>query len=84
MERVALIEPVPIEDDLVTALSHVEEVGGWGGRLVFYHRQTCAETGAAIFVVKRKLVIDLAGLRVGHPIVRSFIENMRSPLRQVK
>jgi hypothetical protein len=79
MERVALIEPVPIEDDLVTALSHVEDVGGWGGRLVFYHRQTCAETGAAIFVVKRKLVIDLAGLRAA---TRSCAPSSRTRARR--
>lgn len=80
-----LIEQVPIDDDLVTALSHVEDLG-FGGRLVFYTIQTCFESGETLRIVKRKIVVPYEGLRLGNPIVRAFIEGTPSgaPLRRVK
>lgn len=83
--RQRLVEPVPVEDDLVTALSHVEDLG-FGGRLVFYAAQTCFETGETIYVVKRKIAVPQAGLIAGNPIVRAFLEGAppATPLRVVK
>lgn len=80
-----LIEPVPIDDDLVTALSHVEDVG-FGGRLVFYATQTCFESGETVHVVRRKIVVPHVGLLRGNPMVRDFIVRAPNgaPMRRVE
>lgn len=85
MNKLSLVEPIPVDDDLVTALSHVEDIG-FGGRLVFYAAQTCFETGGTIYVVKRKLVVPHDGLVAGNRIVRAFIDGAphRPPVRVVK
>lgn len=84
MQPLRLIEPVPVEDDLCTALAAVENVGGWGGRLVFYAEQPCYESNTMVWVVKRKIVVPLAGLRLGNPIVRNFIDGAPSGVRVVR
>lgn len=85
-QRFQLIEPVPIEIDLVTALSHVEDIG-FGGCLVFFRTERLTETGETIHVVKRKIAIPHEGLALGNPIVRAFIEGdapRGAPLRLVR
>lgn len=85
VERLRLIEPVPIEVSLVTALSHVEDIG-FGGLLVFYRAERCYETGGTLHVVKHKIAIPHPGLQIGNPIVRAFIEGppRGAPLRLIK
>jgi hypothetical protein len=62
MQDIRLIEPVPIEDELCTGLAIIEEVDGVGGRLVFYAKQTCYESGEPVLAVKRKIVLTTAAI----------------------
>lgn len=87
MAAFTLIEPVPVDYELCTALSHVEDFG-FGGCLVFYLKHTCPETGSTLHTIKRKIVIPHEGLVLGNAIVRAFIERTPRPeepqLRLVK
>jgi hypothetical protein len=58
MRTLPLIEPVPIDDDLVTGLALIEDVE-LGARFVFYATQTAYESDETVFVVKRKIVLPL-------------------------
>jgi hypothetical protein len=84
-----LVEPVPVEDDLCTALGLIEDLG-FGARFVVAHRQTLYETRQQILVVKRKIVlpydsikpaIDMAGRfvarRAGRFAGRAFMRLVR-------
>ena len=81
-QRLRLIEPVPIEVDLVTGLSHVEDTG-FGGCLVFYRTERCYESGELLHVVKRKIAVPRPGIDAGAELVRSYIAGL-GPLRVVK
>jgi hypothetical protein len=79
-DALRLTEPVPIDDDLCTALAYVEDLG-FGGRLVFYATQTLVETGGMLHVVKRKIVLPRAGMVKGNEMVRAFLAGKPAPLR---
>jgi hypothetical protein len=56
-----LVEPVPIDDDLCSAIALIEPV--WiGARLVFVAEQTCHESGSRVLQIKRKVVLPLEAL----------------------
>lgn len=55
-KRLPLIEPVPIDDELCSGLAMIEDLG-FGGRFVFFAKQTSYETGTDLLVVKRKIVL---------------------------
>ena len=57
----ALIEPVPIDDDLCSGLALVEEAGV-GARMVFFARQRVYESGGYARVVKAKVVVPVEEL----------------------
>jgi hypothetical protein len=79
---VTLVEPVPIEDDLCTALAVIEPVG-IGVRLVFYLEQTVYESGEAANVVKRKIVLPLPALAQLLEETAAYLAR-QEPLRLVK
>ena len=56
-DNIALVEPVPIEDELCSGLARIEDVAGIAARFVLYHMQPIYEVGATAFVVKRKIVL---------------------------
>lgn len=82
-ELLSLIEPVPVEDDYVTALATVEDCGPLA-RLVFYVRTTCYETREPVCVVRRKLVLCWDELPNNWALInRRLSERRRAPLRLV-
>lgn len=81
-----LIEPVPIDDDLCTALVMIEEVNGLA-RLVYCAEQTCYETSDTLLVVKRKVVLPFEAVDAGNRQVRTFLDDRKAgrlTLRLVK
>lgn len=73
MADLRLIEPVPIDDDLCSNLALIEDVSGLA-RLVYCASQTCYETGDALLVVKRKIVIPFEVLDAANRVVRTFLD----------
>jgi hypothetical protein len=72
MDNLQLIEPVPIDDDLCTGLAMIEDLGH-AARFVLYARQTCYESGATVFVVKRKLVVPIEAIGPGVDMTLRFL-----------
>jgi hypothetical protein len=81
-QRLPLIEPVPVEVSLVTALSHVEDIG-FGGCLVFYRVERCYESGAKQNVIKHKIAVPRPGIDAGAELVRAYLASVAT-LRLVK
>jgi hypothetical protein len=83
------LELVPIEDALCTRLHLIEDVG-FGARFVLTHDQTLYETGAAISVIKHKIVLPYAAIRPGIEMALEFMARRavrvtgQRLLRQVK
>lgn len=74
----ALIEPVPVEDDLCTQLALIEELG-FAARFVLVQQQTCYETGQPIVVVKRKIVMPYAAARDSINMSAAFFDRRSTP-----
>lgn len=72
-----LLEPVPIDDDLCTALALIEEFGD-EARLVFVHEQTVYETGEHVCAVKRKIVLPVGALRGAVEMTVGFLAARRA------
>jgi len=72
-ERLPLVEPVPIEDELCSGLALVEDVAGVAARFVLYHTQTLYEVGATVFVVKKKIVLPYGAIPPGVEIAANFM-----------
>jgi hypothetical protein len=70
--RLPLIEPVPIDDDYVTAIARIEDCGAFV-RIVFYLRATCYETDEPVNVVKRKLLMSYEGIAATRAMVAEFM-----------
>lgn len=68
----ALIEPVPIDDDLCTGLAMVEDLG-CAVRFVLYAEHTVYETGDRVFVVKRKIVLPIKAVQPALEMTIGFL-----------
>lgn len=66
------IEPMPVEDDLCTALGAIEDLG-FGARFVLYSEQTCFESGSRVRVVKRKIVLPDEAIIPGLMMTFTFL-----------
>lgn len=72
-ENIALVEPVPIEDELCSGLARIEDVAGIAARFVLFHTQTLYEVGATACVVKRKIVLPYEAIRPGFEMAADFM-----------
>lgn len=59
--KLKLIEPVPIDDDLCAGVALIEDADV-GARFVLFARRTCYETGTVEAVVKRKIIVPVASI----------------------
>jgi len=72
-ERLPLVEPVPIEDELCSGLALIEDVAGIAARFVLYHTQTLYEVGTTVFVVKKKIILPYAAIPFGVKMTAEFM-----------
>lgn len=67
-----IVEPIPIEDKLCTALVCIEDVG-FGARFVLAHRQTIYEAGTICMVVKEKIILPNEWIPPGIAMASNFM-----------
>ncbi len=77
-DNIALVEPVPIEDELCSGLARIEDVAGIAARFVLYHMQPIYEVGATAFVVKRKIVLPYQSIPPVVDMVTDFMSRRMS------
>jgi len=82
-DKLPLIEPVPVDDELCSGLAMIEDVSGIAARFVFYHTQTIYEAGASAFVVKKKVVLPYGAIPFGAKMTAEFMARRTGRLLRI-